>query len=86
MSLTAVAARTVAAIIMTCAVALVPSAALAAPGGHAGAGPPVPASFKANSVSWVSAQRGWVLGAAQCGKVTCSDVIGTAPCRACRRM
>ena len=78
MSLTAVAARTVAAIIMTCAVALVPSAALAAPGGHAGAGPPVPASFRANSVTWVSAQRGWVLGAAKCGTNTCSDVIGTS--------
>ncbi len=45
--------------------------------GHAGAGTPVPAAFKANSVTWVSAQRGWVLGAAPCGKNTCSDVIGT---------
>ena len=54
-----------------CAVALVPSAALATPGGHAGAGSPVPASFRANSVTWVSAQKGWVLGAAQCGKNTC---------------
>jgi hypothetical protein len=78
MSLTAVAARTVAAITMTCAVALVPSAALATPGGHAGAGAPVPASFKANSITWVSAQQGWVLGAAQCAKNTCSDVIGTS--------
>ena len=47
-------------------------------GGHAGPGTPVPASFKANSVTWVSAQRGWVLGAAPCGKNTCSDVIGTS--------
>jgi photosystem II stability/assembly factor-like uncharacterized protein len=56
----------------------VPSVALAAPGGHAGTSTPVPASFKANSVTWVSAQRGWVLGAARCGKNTCSDVIGTS--------
>ncbi len=81
MSLTAAAARTAAAIAMTCAVALLPGTALAAPGGpggHTGPGTPVPASFKANSVSWVSAQRGWVLGAARCGKNTCSDVIGTS--------
>ena len=37
----------------------------------------VPAGFKANSVNWLSARRGWVLGAAPCGKDTCSDVIGT---------
>jgi len=81
MSLTAYAARTAAAIAMTCAVALLPGTALAAPGtpgGHTGPGTPVPASFKANSVTWVSAQRGWVLGAARCGQSTCSDVIGTS--------
>jgi len=78
MSLTAYAARTAAAIAMTCAVALLPGTALAAPGGHTGPGTPVPASFKANSVTWVSAQRGWVLGAARCGTNTCSDVIGTS--------
>src|SRR5215471_17472442 len=81
MSPTAYAARTAAAIAMTCAVALLPGTALAAPGtpgGHTGPGTPVPASFKANSVTWVSAQRGWVLGAARCGQSTCSDVIGTS--------
>jgi hypothetical protein len=78
MSLTVSAVRAAAAVAMTCAVALVPGAALAAPGGHAGPGTPVPASFRANSVTWISAQRGWVLGAARCGKNTCSDVIGTS--------
>ena len=80
MSLTASAVRAAAAIAMTCAVALLPGTALAAPGapgGHTVLGTPVPASFKANSVTWVSAQRGWVLGAARCGK-NCSDVIGTS--------
>ncbi len=37
----------------------------------------MPSAFKANSVTWVSAQRGWALGAAPCGTSTCSDVIGT---------
>src|SRR5215831_1326875 len=77
MSLTASAVRAAAAIAMTSAVTLLPGTALAAPGGHTGSGTPVPASFKANSVTWVSAQKGWVLGAARCGK-TCSDVIGTS--------
>jgi photosystem II stability/assembly factor-like uncharacterized protein len=74
MSLTARAARTAAAITMTCAAALVPGTALATPGGP---GTPVPPAFRANSVTWLSAQRGWVLGTAQCGTKTCSDVIGT---------
>jgi photosystem II stability/assembly factor-like uncharacterized protein len=74
MSLTARAACTAAAIAMTCAAALVPGTALAAP---AGPGTPVPPSFKANSVTWLSAQRGWALGAASCGTKVCSDVVGT---------
>ncbi len=37
----------------------------------------VPKGFKANSITWLSAQQGWVLGAAPCGQQTCSDVIGT---------
>jgi photosystem II stability/assembly factor-like uncharacterized protein len=37
----------------------------------------VPDEFKANSITWLSPQRGWVLGAAPCGATTCSDVIGT---------
>ena len=72
--------RAAASIAMTCAAALAPGTALATPAGPAGSGgpaTPVPAGFKANSVTWLSAQRGWVLGAAPCGKKTCSDVIGT---------
>ena len=79
MSLTARAVRTTAAIAMTCAAAFLPgTAAGAAPTGPAGSGTPVPSAFMANSVTWVSAQRGWVLGAAPCGTSTCSDVIGTS--------
>src|SRR3954451_8656264 len=37
----------------------------------------VPSDFRANSISWVSAKQGWVLGAATCGGKTCSDVVGT---------
>jgi photosystem II stability/assembly factor-like uncharacterized protein len=37
----------------------------------------VPKKFRANSITWVSAQRGWVLGAAPCGTKTCTDVIAT---------
>jgi hypothetical protein len=34
--------------------------------------------FQAASVTWVSAQRGWMLGTAACGQATCTTVIGTA--------
>jgi hypothetical protein len=38
----------------------------------------VPKAFKAQSITWISPRRGWVLGAAPCGKSKpCSDVIGT---------
>jgi photosystem II stability/assembly factor-like uncharacterized protein len=79
MSLAASAVR-IAAIAVTCTATLVPGTALAASGGHSGpsgSSAPVPAGFKANSVTWLRAQRGWVLGAAACGAKTCSDVIGT---------
>lgn len=59
---------------MTCAAILTSAPALAAPGGSGAA---VPAGFKANSVTWLSARRGWVLGAAGCGTRTCADVIVT---------
>ena len=75
MSLTARAARTsAAAIALTCAAAVMPGTALAGPGGS---GTPVSPAFKVNSVTWLSAQRGWALGTAPCGAKTCSDVIGT---------
>ena len=74
MSLTARAVRVIAAIAMTCAATLTQAPALAWSGGPDTS---VPAGFKANSVTWLSAQRGWVLGAAACGKNTCTDVIGT---------
>ena len=37
----------------------------------------VPKAFKANSITWLTSPVGWVLGAAPCGKKTCSDVLGT---------
>jgi photosystem II stability/assembly factor-like uncharacterized protein len=64
-------------------------AALAGPGMAAGAAPPginagtgaarvaVPRLFRANSITWTSPRRGWVLGAARCGAKTCTDVIAT---------
>jgi hypothetical protein len=66
--------RVIAALAVTCAAALAQAPVLAWSGGS---GAPVPAGFKANSVTWLSAQRGWVLGAAPCGRHTCADVIGT---------
>jgi photosystem II stability/assembly factor-like uncharacterized protein len=79
MILTARAARTAAAIAMTCAAALVPGTALAGSGGPAASGSSgaVPTGFKANADTWLTAQRGWLLGAAPCGTATCSDVLGT---------
>lgn len=74
MSLTPGVVRVIAAVAMTCAAALTQGPALAWSGGP---GTAVPTGFKANSVTWLSPQRGWVLGAARCGAHTCSDVIGT---------
>ena len=74
MSLSARAVRVIAAVALTCAATLTPGPALAR---HGGPGASVPAGFEANSVTWLSAQRGWVLGAAACGKNACAEVIGT---------
>ena len=74
MSLSARAVRVIAAVALTCAATLTPGPALAWSGGP---GASVPAGFEANSVTWLSAQRGWVLGAAACGKNACAEVIGT---------
>src|SRR5690348_9234193 len=38
----------------------------------------VPRQFRANSITWISPRRGWVLGAARCGAKTCTDVIATS--------
>jgi hypothetical protein len=37
----------------------------------------VPAGFHAQSLSWVSATNGWMLGSAPCGQATCTTVVGT---------
>ena len=41
------------------------------------AGAPVPPDFKAQSITWVSPQRGWALGTIACATGTCTEVIGT---------
>jgi photosystem II stability/assembly factor-like uncharacterized protein len=37
----------------------------------------VPAGFRAQSLSWVSPEQGWMLGSAPCGSATCTTVVGT---------
>jgi hypothetical protein len=46
--------------------------------GPAPAGPPVPAAFKAQSITWITPRSGWVLGTVPCRASTCTVVIGTA--------
>jgi hypothetical protein len=77
MSLTARAVRITAAIAVSCATALVPAIAQAVPGSPGAAGTPVPAGFRANSVTFLTPQQGWVLGAAACGSKTCTYLAGT---------
>ena len=77
------AVRVGSALLAAVALSAIPTAATAGAQGRSGvragmATPaPVPNGFKANSVTWLSPARGWVLGAAPCGTKTCSDVIGT---------
>src|ERR1044071_8436552 len=40
-------------------------------------GSAVPSSFHAQSVSWISPDQGWMLGAVQCGTTMCAAVLGT---------
>jgi photosystem II stability/assembly factor-like uncharacterized protein len=60
------------------AIAGAPAMASAAPAAHAPAAA-VPAGFKASAMTWIGPSKGWVLGAAMCGKSNCahSQVIGT---------
>src|SRR5438093_1608758 len=46
-------------------------------GGSAFAGRTSGLRYHAASMSWVSAERGWLLGSALCGRTTCTTVIGT---------
>lgn len=46
-------------------------------GGIARSASAVPASFRANSLTWNSPEQGWLLGTARCGKKTCTDVVAT---------
>jgi len=42
------------------------------------AGTPVPATFKAQSITWTTPRDGWMLGTVPCPASTCTAVIGTA--------
>jgi len=53
-------------------------AGAAAPSPVGPPGGPVPAGFRASSVTFVSASTGWVLGTAPCAKAPCSAVLRTA--------
>jgi hypothetical protein len=41
------------------------------------AGSVLPAGFRAQSISFVSPQDGWILGVGNCGQTTCTTVLGT---------
>ena len=53
--------------------AFVPAAA----GASAGSGPTRPEGFAAQSITWISTTRGWMLGSAPCGTETCTEVVAT---------
>jgi photosystem II stability/assembly factor-like uncharacterized protein len=50
----------------------IPASAAAASGASR-----LPAGFQAQSISWASAQRGWLMGSETCGQTTCATVLGT---------
>src|SRR2546421_8483175 len=37
----------------------------------------VPTGFRAQSLSWVSPEHGWMLGSGPCGQTTCTTVVRT---------
>ena len=41
-------------------------------------GSSIPIGFRAQSLSWVSPTRGWILGTAPCASSTCTTVVGTS--------
>ena len=41
------------------------------------AGGPVPAGFRSQSATFVSADQGWVLGTAPCAKAPCTSIVRT---------
>jgi photosystem II stability/assembly factor-like uncharacterized protein len=61
---------------------VIPSAAQAAPAARAPAAvvarATAPKQFRAAAMSWLSGQRGWLLGSAPCGKKSCADVLATS--------
>jgi photosystem II stability/assembly factor-like uncharacterized protein len=81
MNLTARLARrvTTVTLLLGAAAAALPGTAMAqaAPTAPPGPAAAVPAKFKAASLTWLSATRGWLLGAAPCGKRSCTDVLAT---------
>src|SRR6516165_3005158 len=63
------------------AAVVVPSVARAAPAARAPATAvaraAAPKQFRAAAMSWLSGQRGWLLGSAPCGTKHCTDVLAT---------
>jgi photosystem II stability/assembly factor-like uncharacterized protein len=55
-----------------CALALAPSAGVAASSASA-----LPAKFRAAATTWSSASQGWLLGSAPCGTNSCATLAGT---------
>jgi hypothetical protein len=56
-------------------VSATPGAGAAAPA--AAVGPTAPQGFAAQSITWISPRRGWMLGSAACGARSCRDVLAT---------
>jgi photosystem II stability/assembly factor-like uncharacterized protein len=82
MILTAAALRHAAAAAVVLGTALVmPCVAQAAPAARApvvARAATTPKQFRAAAMSWLSGQRGWLLGSAPCGKKGCADVLATS--------
>ncbi|HEY1332225.1 MAG TPA: hypothetical protein VGH10_12255 [Actinomycetota bacterium] len=74
--------RTVSAITSLCLAAMFAAAAAAGPSIAAPAaarpGSVLPPGFRAQSMSWISPQQGWILGVQMCGTDSCTTVLGTA--------
>jgi hypothetical protein len=58
-------------------VALVTAPVGVRPAAAAASGPTRPKDFAAQSITWISPARGWMLGSAPCGLETCTEVMGT---------
>lgn len=65
------------ALLVATAVGAVGGPAVAAPSAPAPEPTPVPEGFRAQSLTWTSPQRGWVMGTATCDGAPCTPVVRT---------